>query len=108
MTPLRDAAEHLFRDLTDTWVITTQNGIIDCIEEHIRAYSSSTLTDLALARRQIAQLTTDSADSRAREAKLREALVRIVALEDVDLASIAGDTPLGKALRREEAEAGAW
>jgi hypothetical protein len=28
--------------------------------------------------------------------------------EDVDLASIAGDTPLGKALRREEAEAGAW
>jgi hypothetical protein len=27
----------LFRDLTDGWVITSQNGLIDCIEEHIKA-----------------------------------------------------------------------
>jgi hypothetical protein len=40
MTPLRDAAEHLFRDLTNGWVITSQNGLIDCIEEHLRALLS--------------------------------------------------------------------
>jgi hypothetical protein len=37
MTETRHAAECLFRDLTDGWVITSQNGLIDCIEEHIKA-----------------------------------------------------------------------
>lgn len=38
LTPSRAAAEALYRDLVDGWVITTQNGIIDCVEEHLKAY----------------------------------------------------------------------
>lgn len=51
LTDTRAAAEALFRDLTDGWIITTQNGLIDCIEEHLKAYNSSLLADLAIARR---------------------------------------------------------
>lgn len=50
LPPIRAAAEAMFRDLTNGWVITSQNGIIDCIEEHMKAYNSSILADLALAR----------------------------------------------------------
>jgi hypothetical protein len=35
----RAAAEALFRDLVDGWVITSQNGIIDCIEKHLVVYA---------------------------------------------------------------------
>jgi len=41
LTPLRAAAEALFRDLTATWVITSQNGIIDCIEEHLKIWGEA-------------------------------------------------------------------
>jgi len=44
MTNIRDAAEALFRDLTNGWVITTQNGLIDCIEEHMTALLASRQT----------------------------------------------------------------
>ena len=65
--PLRAAAEALFRDLTNGWVITSQNGLIDCIEEHMRALSSSTLTDLAIERQR-----THHANQRANIAETEE------------------------------------
>ena len=41
LTPLRVAAEALFMDLTAAWVIKTQNGIIDCIEEHLKIWGEA-------------------------------------------------------------------
>jgi transcription termination factor NusB len=49
MTPSRAAAEALFRDLTDGWVITSQNGLIDCIEEHLKAWSDARIAELEAA-----------------------------------------------------------
>jgi hypothetical protein len=37
VTERRASAEALFRDLTDGWIITAQNGLIDCIEAHLSA-----------------------------------------------------------------------
>jgi len=37
LTDTRAAAVALFRDLADGWAITSQNGLIDCIEDHIKA-----------------------------------------------------------------------
>jgi hypothetical protein len=47
MTDSRAAAEALYRDLTDGWIITSQNGLIDCIEEHLKQACAEALKDAA-------------------------------------------------------------
>lgn len=85
LTSIRAASEALFKDLTNGWVITTQTGLIDCIEEHMKAYTSSILSDLEIARKQLynarQQVNIAEAEERRVKAGLGSSLEDILALK---------------------------